>query len=126
MSRTALPGYPLDDVEKDFFVALTKDPELPYFVEILGCCCMGNLFHLRVGIRPDSDFSDAGMMKRLAAFYREDKVFGDSPLPHFWQKLSSLSEFVREIKVGFARFYNNRLSRWGDFWGSDGILKFYF
>jgi REP element-mobilizing transposase RayT len=117
MSRTALPGYPLDDIEKDFFVALTKKLGLLYFVEILGFCCMGNHFHLLVRMRPDSDFSDAGMMKRLAAFYGEDKVFGDGQLPYFRQKLSSLSEFVREIKVGFARFYNKRHGRRGYFWG---------
>jgi putative transposase len=117
MSRTALPGYPLDDVEKDFFVTLTKKFGLLYFVEILGFCCMGNHFHLLVRMRPDSDFSDAGMMKRLAAFYGEDKAFGDGQLPYFRQKLSSLSEFVREIKVGFARFYNKRHGRRGYFWG---------
>jgi len=32
-------------------------------------------------------------------------------------KLSSLSEFVREIKVGFARYYNKRHHRRGYFWG---------
>ena len=32
-------------------------------------------------------------------------------------KLSSLSEFVREIKVGFARYYNRRYNRRGYFWG---------
>ena len=32
-------------------------------------------------------------------------------------KLSSLSEFVREIKVGFARYYNRRHNRRGYFWG---------
>jgi putative transposase len=117
MSRTALPGYPLDDVEKDFFVALTKKLWLLYFVEILGCCCIWNHFHMLVRMRPDSDFSDAEMMKRLGAFYGEDKVFGDGQLPYFRQKLSSLSEFVREIKVGFARFYNKRHGRRGYFWG---------
>ena len=33
------------------------------------------------------------------------------------EKLSSLSEFVREIKVGFARYYNKRHNRRGYFWG---------
>jgi len=32
-------------------------------------------------------------------------------------KLSSLSEFLREIKVNFARFYNRRHHRRGYFWG---------
>ena len=33
------------------------------------------------------------------------------------QKLASLSEFVREIKVYFDRFYNKRHGRRGYFWG---------
>jgi len=33
------------------------------------------------------------------------------------EKLSSLSEFVREIKVGFTRYYNKRHNRRGYFWG---------
>jgi hypothetical protein len=33
------------------------------------------------------------------------------------QKLSNLSEFIREIKVGFARYYNKRHHRRGYFWG---------
>ncbi|MFH0729177.1 MAG: hypothetical protein V2B19_22900 [Pseudomonadota bacterium] len=44
MSRTALPGYPLEDAEKDFFVELVKKLGMLYFVEILGFCCMGNHF----------------------------------------------------------------------------------
>ena len=32
-------------------------------------------------------------------------------------KLSNLSEFVREIKVGFTRYYNKRHNRRGYFWG---------
>jgi hypothetical protein len=33
------------------------------------------------------------------------------------QKLASLSEFVREVKVNFTRFYNKRHGRRGYFWG---------
>ena len=38
-------------------------------------------------------------------------------IPSLRAKLSSLSEFVREIKVGFARYYNKRHNRRGYFWG---------
>jgi putative transposase len=38
-------------------------------------------------------------------------------VPSLREKLSSLSEFMREIKVGFARFYNRRHNRRGYFWG---------
>ncbi len=38
-------------------------------------------------------------------------------MPALREKLSSLSEIMREIKVGFARFYNRRYNRYGYFWG---------
>ncbi len=45
MSRTALDGFPLGDVEKDFLVHLIKAKSRLYFTEIIGFCCMGNHFH---------------------------------------------------------------------------------
>jgi hypothetical protein len=33
------------------------------------------------------------------------------------EKLSNLSEFTREIMVGFTRYYNKRQQRRGYFWG---------
>ena len=44
MSRTALEGYPLKDVEKDFMLDLIKKFSALYFTEILGFCLMGNHF----------------------------------------------------------------------------------
>ena len=38
MSRTALPGFPLKDVEKDFYVSLIKRKSKVFFTEILGFC----------------------------------------------------------------------------------------
>jgi hypothetical protein len=35
-------------------------------------------------------------------------------IPALREKLSNLSEFVREIKVGFTRYYNRRGYFWGD------------
>jgi hypothetical protein len=44
-------------------------------------------------------------------------MFAAGWIPSLRDKLSSLSEFVREIKVGFARLYNKRYNRRGYFWG---------
>jgi hypothetical protein len=38
MSRTALDGFPMSDVEKDFMLDLIKRYSSLYFVEILGFC----------------------------------------------------------------------------------------
>ena len=117
ISRTALPGYPLEDIEKDYFVELVKRVTPLYFVEMLGFCVMGNHFHLLVRMRPDTDFSNADILKRIASYYGDERVVSEGQLPHYRSKLGSLSEFIGEIKVGFARFYNKRHGRRGYFWG---------
>ncbi len=42
MSRTALDGFPLKDVEKDFMLDLIKRFSALYLTEISGFCLMGN------------------------------------------------------------------------------------
>jgi hypothetical protein len=78
---------------------------------------MGNHFHLLVKMLPKYKFADQDIKKRYVDFYGDDCVFADELIPSLREKLSSLSEFVREIKVGFARYYNKRHNRRGYFWG---------
>jgi REP element-mobilizing transposase RayT len=117
MSRTALDGFPLGDIEKDYMIDLIKRYAGLYFVEILGVCIMGNHFHLLVKMLPEYKFSNEEIEKRFVQFYGDDRVFTDAFIPSLRTKLSSLSEFVREIKVGFARYYNKMHNRRGYFWG---------
>jgi REP element-mobilizing transposase RayT len=117
MSRTALDGFPLQDVEKDFMLDLIKRFSALYFTEILGFCLMGNHFHLLVKMIPDDRFTDEEIQKRFENHYGDSREFAEGQIPYLREKLSSLSEFVREIKVGFARYYNKRHNRRGYFWG---------
>jgi hypothetical protein len=78
---------------------------------------MGNHFHLLVKMFPDHKFTDEDIQKRYEEFYGDDAMFAAGWIPSLREKLSSLSEFVREIKVGFARYYNKRHNRRGYFWG---------
>jgi putative transposase len=117
MSRTALDGFPLEDVEKDFMLDLIKRFSALYFTEILGFCLMGNHFHLLVKMVPEHRFTDDQIKKRFEAFYGDSREFAEGHIPYWREKLSSLSEFIREIKVGFARYYNRRHNRRGYFWG---------
>ena len=66
---------------------------------------------------PEYKFTDEDIKKRYEAFYGDDRVFAAGQIPSLREKLSSLSEFVREIKVGFTRYYNKRHDRRGYFWG---------
>ena len=118
MSRTALDGFPLEAFEKDFLLDLIKRMAGLFFTEVYGFALMGNHFHLLVKVIPENRFADEEVKERLIRFYGEKKApIGDGQLPFIRQKLASLSEFMREIKVNFTRFYNKRQGRKGYFWG---------
>jgi REP element-mobilizing transposase RayT len=117
MSRTALDGFPLGKVEKDFMLDLIRRYSKLYFVEILGFCLMGNHFHLLVRMFPEYEFTDEDIKERYKAFYGGDRTFADGWIQSLREKLANLSELVREIKVGFTRYYNKRHQRRGYFWG---------
>ena len=117
MSRTAIDGFPLGDIEKDFMLGLIRRYSSLYLVEILGICIMGNHFYLLVKMIPEYKFSDEEIQQQFVEFYGDERLFADGLIPSLREKLSSLSEFIREIKVGFARYYNRRHHRRGCFWG---------
>jgi REP element-mobilizing transposase RayT len=112
-----LEGFPLADIEKDFLLDLIRRYAALYLVEILGFCLMGNHFHILLRVIPEYKFSDDDLLKRYVNFYGDERIFADGLIPSLRLKLSSLSEFMREIKVNFARFYNRRHNRRGYFWG---------
>ena len=117
MSRTALEGFPLGDIEKDFMLDLIRRYAWLYLVEILGFCIMGNHFHLLLRVIPEYKFTDDEILKRYVDFYGDERIYAEGLIPSLRLKLSNLSEFMREIKVNFARFYNRRHHRRGYFWG---------
>jgi REP-associated tyrosine transposase len=117
ISRTALAGFVLGDPEKDYLLQLIKHLSSIYFTEILGFCLMGNHFHLTVKMRPGSGYSDEEIRKRFEKYYANDnKILMASQIPGFCRKWSSLSEFVKEIKQRYSRYYNKRHKRKGFFW----------
>jgi hypothetical protein len=66
---------------------------------------------------PEYKFTDEDIKKRYEEFYGDERMFAAGWIPSLREKLSNLSEFVREIKVGFTRYYNKRHHRRGYFWG---------
>jgi hypothetical protein len=51
-------------------------------------------------------FIDEDIKTRYVSIYGDDRVFAEGQIPSLRAKSSSLSEFIRVIKVGFARYYN--------------------
>jgi hypothetical protein len=65
MSRTALDGFALGDIEKGYLLRLIRKLSHIYFAEALGFCLMGNHFHLLVRMKPGEAFDDAEIKKRI-------------------------------------------------------------
>ena len=119
ISRTALDGFVLGDVEKDYLLSLIQQLSTVYFTEVLGFCLMGNHFHLLVRMHPETAFSDEDIRVRFHRYYGPDspRQLTEGQIPALRAKWASLSDYVKEIKQGFSRWYNKRHGRRGFFWG---------
>jgi putative transposase len=121
MSRTALDGFVLGDVEKDFLLKLIKRLSGLYFSEIIGFCLMGNHFHLLCRMHLGGEYSDDDIRQRYGAFFEgeqdaKDRKLTDDQIGRFREKWADLSEFMKDLKQTFSRFYNKRHNRKGFFW----------
>ncbi len=118
MSRTALEGFPFQEAEKDELVRIIKKFSKLYFTEVLGFCALGNHFHLLVEMYPESIITDSDIKSRYQMFYGEDKFYlSDEKINYLKYKWSSLSEYMKEIKQSFSRYFNKRHNRRGTLWG---------
>jgi REP element-mobilizing transposase RayT len=119
VSRTALDGLVFGNVEKEFLLNHIKHLSKVYFAEVLGFCIMGNHFHLLVRMHPGTDVNDREIQKRFEVYYgreRNQEVRDREKIGELRKKWEDLSEYVKEIKQGFSRFYNKRHNRKGFFW----------
>ena len=119
ISRTALDGLPLEDLEKDYLLKLIQRLSSVYFAEVLGFSIMGSHFHLAVRMHPDEAFSDEEVRKRFEIYYgpNGERELTEGQIPAFRKRWASLSEYVREIKQSFSRYFNKTHGRRGFFWG---------
>ncbi len=119
MSRAALEGFVLGDVKKDYLLKLIQKLSKAYFAEVLGFCLMGNHFHLLIRMHPGEDYDDEEIKRRYKLYYGEDskaEVNDQKMIRLLRKKWANLSEYMKEIKQGFSRFYNRRNNRKGFFW----------
>jgi REP element-mobilizing transposase RayT len=117
MSRTALDGFPFGDVEKDELVKIIKKFSKLFFVEVFGFSIMGNHFHLLIQMFPEHHYKDEEIRKRCKAHYGEEFEVFDEQIGDYRVKLSSLANYMKEIKQAFSWYYNQRHNRRGTLWG---------
>ena len=117
VSRTALPGLPLSNTDKDYLLGLIRKLATLYCTDILGFCIMGNHFHLVCRMHPASEVSDEEIQRRYKAYYGEEQMIAGEWIERYRERLTSLGSFVKDIKQGFTRYYNRKTGRKGFFWG---------
>ena len=117
-SRTTLEGFVLGDLEKEHLLGVIKRLSGFYFAEVLGFCLMGNHFHLAVRMHPESSYSEEEVRERYDRRYGEEKaaVLGDREMRELSKKMADLSEYIKEIKQDFSRYYNKLHRKKGYFW----------
>src|SRR6056297_1492390 len=117
ISRTALSGLPFDGSDKDTLQRLIFHFSRIYFTEVLGYCLMDNHFHLLVRMFPEDYADEAALLQRFKLAHGDNAVLSPEKVPVLRQKWSSLSEFVKEVKQTFSRYYNKKNGRKGYLWG---------
>jgi REP element-mobilizing transposase RayT len=119
ISRTALSGFPMGDIEKDYFVGLLQKLGSVYFVETLGYSVMGNHIHGIFRMHTGEKITDDEIRERFNIYYgpKNKRELTNGQIPTLREKWSSLSEFIKELKQSFTRWYNKNNNRKGTFWG---------
>jgi len=117
ISRTALPGLPIRDVDKDYLLGLIKRLSILYCVDVLGFSIMGNHFHLVARMHPEDTVSDQEVIRRYQKYYGDEKYIGGEQVEEVRKRLCCLAAYVKDIKQGFTFYYNKKYRRQGFFWG---------
>ena len=91
-----------------------------YCCDVAALCLMGNHWHAILRFEKPRKLSKAELMERALRLYprSEDKLKAWSPeqWKRFEERLFDVSELMRNIQAGFARWYNRTFNRKGRFW----------
>ncbi len=66
---------------------------------------------------PDHYFKDKEIIERFQTSYGKDRIVNRNKIEELREKWSSLSEFMKEVKQTFSRYYNKLHDRRGTLWG---------
>ena len=112
---------PLEDMAcQRTLVALLRHFAKAYFCEVAAFCVMGNHYHLVLRLDEPREVDREELEARAKVLYpRSDKQL-KAWSPKQWSRLEArlfdLSELMRNLQAGFARWYNGSHERRGRFW----------
>jgi putative transposase len=141
MSRTCGGEVLFDEVEREALAKLLSKMAGFCGVEVLTYCVMSNHFHALVRVpdreewlaRFDGPAGEKALLRHLSRFYSrafmmaletqlaEDRRLGNEAgaqerLNGFKRRLCDVSEYVREVKLRYSKWFNKRHGRKGTLW----------
>ena len=78
---------------------------------------MDNHFHILVRMFPEDHGDTAALRERFTLAHGDQARFPSEKISNLRRKWSSLSEFIKDIKQNFSRYYNKKNGRKGYLWG---------
>ncbi len=141
VSRIVGRSFFFGDAEKEFFVSTMRRLEAFLDVRVLTYCAMSNHFHLLVEIPVQAEVVQldiSSLRDRLPLLYRgaaleaardeidraveqarktsDRSTWIDEIVARYQARMGNLSEFLKELKWRFSRWYNARNQRSGTLW----------
>ena len=137
MSRVVDQRFIFGEKEKRFFLRLMRRLEKFMGVRVLTYCIMSNHFHVLLEVPKCEELSDEELFERINEHYSTskaeeihaeyeflkayDRKKGNEDELNAWRKryldrMGSLSNFGKELKERFTRWYNFRNNREGTLW----------
>jgi len=116
ISRTVHQQYLLGDIEKEVFVKILKRFAEFYFVKVIGYCVMSNHFHLLIKMEPEHKYTDAEIEERVRRNVKLTEGNSIIDIKYYRKRLENISEYMRQVKQSFSRWYNKVYRVKGTFW----------
>jgi len=116
ISRTVHQQYLLGNREKEMFLKIVKRFSCFYFVKVIGYCIMSNHFHLLIKTEPEHKYTDEEVEERVRRNIKLTEGNSLIDIAYYRKRLENISEYMRQVKQSFSRWYNriNRVK--GTFW----------
>ena len=134
VSRVVDRRFIFQNEEKSVFLRMMRKLESFCGIEVLSYCLMSNHFHLLIHVprRPDK-IDDTEVLRRMKELYSNKKMeefheymneleqaglkeLKSQFLDRFRNRMYDLSQFVRELKLKFSKYYNAKIERKGTLW----------
>lgn len=120
MTRTVSGTFFFEDAEvKEWIYKKILWLASVYFIELHTIAVMSNHYHIVLSIRK-GDFPHEEIKRRFQRYFqamRYPQTWSENQVEHWLDKLSDLSEFMKDLNQSTARYINKREANRGHVWG---------